>query len=274
MDKISIPEQDVVALEKVATHVAGLRVLIVNVYAISRPTGEWLLVDCGLPHFAGRIRRWVHQHFGQGERPTAILLTHGHFDHTGSVEELVGEWNVPVYVHPLELPYVTGISEYPPPDSTVGGGLMALLCKLYPREPVDVGLRVRLLPRDGTIPGFPEWRWIHTPGHTVGHVSLFRDLDRVMIAGDAFATTKQESFLAAATQRPELHGPPAYFTTDWDAARDSVVRLADLQPAVVAPGHGRPLAGPDVKGALDDLARNFDRVARPAHGRYVHQPAA
>jgi glyoxylase-like metal-dependent hydrolase (beta-lactamase superfamily II) len=66
-----------------------------------------------------------------------------------------------------------------------------------------------MLPEDGTIPGFPEWRWIHTPGHTVGHVSFFRDSDRVLIAGDALATTKQESFLAAAAQTPELHGPPA-----------------------------------------------------------------
>jgi glyoxylase-like metal-dependent hydrolase (beta-lactamase superfamily II) len=108
----------------------------------------------------------------------------------------------------------------------------------------------------------------------VGHVSLFRESDRVLIAGDAFATTRQESFLAVATQRPELHGPPAYMTTDWDRARQSVERLADLRPNCVAAGHGRPLAGPDVADALAALARDFDKVARPAHGRYVDQPAA
>lgn len=98
MDKISIPEQDVVALEGVAPQVAGLRVLIVNVYAISEANGEWMLIDCGLPHSAGRIRRWAHQRFGES-RPQAILLTHGHFDHAGSVEELATGWNVPVFVH-------------------------------------------------------------------------------------------------------------------------------------------------------------------------------
>ena len=41
----------------------------------------------------------------------------------------------------------------------------------------------------------PGWRWVHTPGHTAGHVSLFRDADRTLIAGDAFVTTKQESAL-------------------------------------------------------------------------------
>jgi len=274
MDKIAIPEQDVVPFESIAPRIAGLRVLIVNVYAISRPSGEWVLIDCGLPHSQGRIRRWAEDHFGHGRRPDYILLTHGHFDHTGSVEELAAEWDVPVYVHPLELPYVTGQSEYPPPDPTVGGGLMAMLSKLYPRGPVDLGRRVRVLPQDGSIPGFEDWRWLHTPGHTVGHISLFRDEDRVMIAGDAFVTTKQESLLAVATQRPELHGPPAYYTTDWGAARCSVERLAELRPAIVATGHGQPLAGPDVAGLLTELASKFDTVARPSHGRYVNEPVA
>lgn len=274
MEKISIPEQDVVALDRVAPHVTGLRLMFVNLYAISWSTGEWMLVDCGIPHAQARIRSWAEQHFGAGARPSGIVLTHGHFDHAGSLKELADDWDVPVYVHPRELPYVTGQQEYPPPDPMVGGGLMALFSKLYPRGPEDIGCQVRLLPEDGHIPGFPEWRWLHTPGHTEGHVSLFRDSDRVLIAGDAFSTTKAESLLAVATQRPELHGPPAYFTTDWISARRSVERLAALRPEAVATGHGKPLAGSEVAGALITLAANFDRVARPAHGRYVDRPAA
>jgi glyoxylase-like metal-dependent hydrolase (beta-lactamase superfamily II) len=151
---------------------------------------------------------------------------------------------------------------------------MALMSRLYPRGPVDVGSHGQMLPEDGSIPGFPEWRWIHTPGHTEGHVSLFREQDRTLIAGDAFVTTKQESLLAAMTKPPELHGPPAYYTTNWDAARDSVRRLAELRPAAVATGHGKPLAGADVADRLAELARDFDTVARPEHGRYVNEPAA
>jgi glyoxylase-like metal-dependent hydrolase (beta-lactamase superfamily II) len=127
-----------------------------------------------------------------------------------------------------------------------------------PKDQYTPDFRERI-PEDGSVPGFPEWRWIHTPGHSDGHVSLFREQDRTLIAGHAFVTTKQESFLAAMTQRPELHGPPAYFTTDWDA---------------VATGHGKPLAGADVANTLDTLARDFDRVARPEHGRYVNDHAS
>ncbi|HEX3878712.1 MAG TPA: MBL fold metallo-hydrolase [Bryobacteraceae bacterium] len=274
MDKIPIPEQDVVALDSVGSDVSGLRVLIVNVFAIARPSGEWMLVDCGLPHQDSRIRRWTEEQFGKGARPEAILLTHGHSDHTGSVEDLASQWDVPVYAHPLELPYVTGQKSYPPPDPSVGGGLMSLLSKLFPRDPVDLGSRARPLPESGEVPAFPEWRWIHTPGHTPGHVSFFRELDRLLIVGDALSTTKQESFMAVALQSPEIHGPPAYMTTDWDRARESVEQLSTLRPQTIAAGHGRPLSGPDVADALAVLARDFDRVARPTHGRYVDHPAA
>jgi glyoxylase-like metal-dependent hydrolase (beta-lactamase superfamily II) len=65
------------------------------------------------------------------------------------------------------------------------------------------------------------------------------------------------------TQKPELHGPPPYYTPDWDQARDSVEKLAALRPAVLAPGHGMPMAGDEVASALDMLAADFDRIARP-----------
>ena len=146
---------------------------------------------------------------------------------------------------------------------------MARMAALYPRGPIDIGPVAIPLPSDRTVPNLPGWQWIHTPGHTDGHVSLFRDMDRTLVVGDAFCTTKQESFLAVATQRPELHGPPSYFTTNWDAARESVRQLAALEPARVAPGHGQPMAGDDTTDALQLLAEQFDLRARPAHGRYV-----
>ena len=61
---------------------------------------------------------------------------------------------------------------------------MARLSSLYPRGPIDLGQRVRSLPSDGSVPGMPGWRWIFTPGHTAGHVSLWRDEDALLLAGD------------------------------------------------------------------------------------------
>jgi glyoxylase-like metal-dependent hydrolase (beta-lactamase superfamily II) len=207
--------------------------------------------------------------FGELNAPTSIVLTHGHFDHVGALKDLAEGWDVPVYAHELEARYLTGKAEYPPPDPKVGGGLLALMSPLYPRGPVDISSNLVILPQDGTVPELPGWQWIDTPGHTDGHVSFYRERDRVLIAGDAFCTTKAESAMAIATQKPELHGPPAYYTSDWDAAKRSVEKLAELRPLTVAPGHGRPMAGPDVADGLMELARRFDEVARPKRGRYA-----
>jgi glyoxylase-like metal-dependent hydrolase (beta-lactamase superfamily II) len=259
-----------------ADDVAYLRTGIVNVYFYGREGAgdrEWVLIDAGLHGFAHAIQAAAEHRFGAGSRPGAIVLTHGHFDHVGALRDLAERWDAPVYAHEIETPYLTGRSAYPPPDPTVGGGAMALLSWTYPRGPIDLGGRVRTLSYDGSVPGMPGWRWIHTPGHTPGHVSLFRDADRTLIAGDAFVTTRQESLVAALTQRPELHGPPMYYTPDWEDAATSVRRLAALEPEIAATGHGVPMHGPEMRNALHELARDFEHLGRPAHGRYVNRPA-
>ena len=260
----------------VAADVAYLRTVFVNLFFYGTPaaaSGSWVLIDAGLPGSAPWIIGAAEERFGPWAQPSAIILTHGHFDHVGALHALLEKWDVPVYAHRLELPYLTGQSGYPPPDPTVGGGAMAALSRFYPCGPYDFGDRVQPLPPDGSVPGMPGWRWIHTPGHTPGHVALYRESDRTLIAGDAFVTTKQESAIAALTQRPEIHGPPAYFTPDWVSARRSVEQLLALEPLRVATGHGPPLEGEGMLHDLRQLARNFERLAVPRRGRYVRQPA-
>lgn len=75
---------------------------------------------------------------------------------------------------------------------------MPLLVPLFPRRPIDVSRWLQRLPEDGSVPQMPGWRWIHTPGHTPGHISFWRERDRTIIAGDAFITTNQESAYAVA----------------------------------------------------------------------------
>jgi glyoxylase-like metal-dependent hydrolase (beta-lactamase superfamily II) len=259
----------------VTASLAGLRIGIVNVYLYGAPSagdGRWVLIDAALHGSDERIVHAAEELYGQGTRPGAIVLTHGHFDHVGALRDLALLWDVPIYAHELELPYLDGRSAYPPPDPTVGGGAMAALSRLYPRGPIDVSEWLRALPADGAVPGMPGWRWIHTPGHTPGHVSLYHAGEGTLLAGDAFVTTKQESMLAALTQRPEIHGPPAYYTTDWESAKASVRRLSAMEPEVAATGHGRPLRGPLMREGLRTLAQDFDTLAVPRRGRYVNAP--
>ncbi|MFD2673617.1 MBL fold metallo-hydrolase [Marinicrinis sediminis] len=249
-----------------------MRAMIVNLLMIGEASqGQWTLIDTGIPGFADRIAHAAKQRFGT-EKPSSIILTHGHFDHVGSLKALLTRWeDVPVYAHRLELPFLQGDADYLPADPTVGGGLMAELAPLYPHKGIDLGGRVEALPEDGSVPTLPEWTVIETPGHTDGHIALFRERDRTIIAGDAFITVKQESALAVLLQQEEIHGPPTYFTPNWDAAGDSVRRLAALLPEVAITGHGKPVTGQALIEGLDQLAQHFEEKAIPEHGRYVVQ---
>jgi glyoxylase-like metal-dependent hydrolase (beta-lactamase superfamily II) len=249
------------AMNQVAEGVRGLRIGFVNVFAVMHANGSWTLVDAGVPYSAGYIRTWAEKEFDGP--PNAIVLTHGHFDHVSGAPDLAEEWRVPVYAHRLEVPYLDGKREYPAPKTGAGGGLMSLLAPIYPRGPVDLGQHLRPLAESQNViqtSALPEWQILHTPGHTAGHISLFRPADHTLLAGDAFCTTRPESFFASTiAQPPELHGPPAYFTEDYVAAADSIRRLAMLHPRVVAPGHGKPLAGPELEKKLAQLAVQFLR---------------
>ena len=256
-------------LEQVAPGVARLGIVFVNVFALGQPGGPWVLVDAGLKGSAGYIRRAMERRFGDGSRPEAILLTHGHFDHVGSALELAGEWDVPLYAHPLEMPYLTGRSDYPPRDPTMGGA-MAQMSRIMPDHGYDFGDRVRTLPPDGGVPGLPSWRWLHTPGHTPGHISLWREADGVLLASDAFATMNLDSWSAYFTRKRELSGPSPPFTFDWETTRESIGKLADLEPKVVAAGHGLPIAGDRVASELRGFIEGF---SPPQRGRYVGSPA-
>ncbi|MFF2090065.1 MBL fold metallo-hydrolase [Paenibacillus sp. NPDC058174] len=240
-----------------------LRAAISNVIFIGAPGSEdWVLVDTGISTFGDNIRSFAAKRFSSS-KPKAILLTHGHFDHVGSLVDLLKHWDVPVYAHPLEVPFLNGTADYPPGNPSVGGGLMAALSPLYPHKGIDVRLWLQPLPDNGVIPGLPEWQWLHTPGHTEGHVSLFRKRDGIIIAGDAFITVKQESALAVLTQEKEIHGPPAYFTFNWQQSWASVRKLAELNPLTAITGHGHPMFGGDLQAGLQRLAEEFDRMAIP-----------
>jgi glyoxylase-like metal-dependent hydrolase (beta-lactamase superfamily II) len=265
-------------LQPLPSDVDYLTTLLVNVAFIGQPDpnsimSDWVLVDAGIPFHAARIAAFAAERFGPVP-PRAVLLTHGHFDHVGSLGALLRRWpETPVYAHRLELPYLTGRSSYPPPDPTVGGGMMTRTSPIFPRRAHDFRPNVMPLSPDGVVPFLPDWRWIHTPGHSPGHVSFFRESDGMLLAGDAFVTQKQESLTGALTQRYVVHGPPTYFTSDWISAKTSVQELARLKPRYAITGHGLPVANPRLAHDLNLLASRFDEIAVPADGRYVRQPA-
>jgi glyoxylase-like metal-dependent hydrolase (beta-lactamase superfamily II) len=245
---------------------------ISNVFLIGNPavSSNWVLIDAGMPRSAEKILKAAEKRFGPDHQLQSILLTHGHFDHVGAIIDILEKHPVPVYAHKEEFPYLTGMENYPEPDSGVEGGIVAKISKTFPIQAINISEHLLELPEDGSVPGLPEWRWLHTPGHTKGHVSFFKELGRVLIAGDAFTTVKQDSLYKVIRQKKQVHGPPVYLTTDWRASWESVCKLADLEPSVAATGHGKPMKRSALAEGLVDLAKHFPDTAVPSHGKFVH----
>jgi glyoxylase-like metal-dependent hydrolase (beta-lactamase superfamily II) len=220
-----------------------------NVYFV-QSAETWVLVDTMWRGRAELIKSAAETLFGADTRPRAIVLTHVHPDHAGSAAELAHGWDVTVYVHPDELPL--------PPSGRIIGALAGVERRwMFP--PGQDGLR-SIDPNVG-VPGLPDWQVVPTPGHTPGHLALFREADRALIAGDAVLTVNLNSPGDALSLRHTLGGPPRFATWNWLAATGSVSELARLEPAVLAPGHGRPMTGPVLAPALKALGEQLSNPA-------------
>lgn len=244
---------------------------IVNIAMITLSSGDWVLVDAGMPKSSKAILKAAEEVYGENKPPLAIILTHGHFDHVGSIVDLLEEWNVPVYAHPLEFPYLTGRQAYPEPDTSVEGGMLAKISSLYPHEAIDIAEALVQLPFGGTVPHLPDWQWIHTPGHSHGQIALFRESDGLLISADAIITVRQDAMYNVLVQKKEVCGPPVYLTTDWDNAYTSVKFLANLKPEILLPGHGTVMEGEELRSGLERLVEEWDELAVPEHGRWVNK---
>ena len=117
----------------------------------------------------------------------------------------------------------------------------------------------RAVDATGRLSDLPDWQVIHTPGHTPGHLSLFRPSDRLLISGDAVLTLQVNSPIGLLRGRRGLSGPPWYTTWSPRLAKATIAALAALAPRILATGHGPPMVGPDTAEALRELGARDPR---------------
>ena len=245
-----------------------------NVYFV-RSGSSWVLIDAASAHCGELIRKIAESLFGANTPPTAILLTHDHPDHAGSVRELVSLWDCPVFVHPDELPLtaIEDLSTVRRYANPLDRWVILPLLRVMPRRRVEAMFArsslkgvVQAFDPGAAVPGLPDWEYILTSGHTPGHVAFFRKSDHTLITGDALLTADLNSFWgfllwSLHRNKQRVSGPPRYSTWRWQAAKKSVAVLAKLEPRVMACGHGIPMMGDQT---IRELRASADHFSCPA----------
>jgi glyoxylase-like metal-dependent hydrolase (beta-lactamase superfamily II) len=175
-----------------------------------------VLIDAGLVWDGGRILKQL-----KGREINAHALTHAHLDHFGSSHKVCST---------LGIPYWAGAADVEACETgkMIGPGGRKL--KTAPGHPVDRALR-----EGDEVGGFTV---LDTPGHSPGHVSYWRESDRVLVCGDVM--WGYNPFLFSGGMRE----PYTAFSPDHRQNRESARRLAELEPQLVCFGHGAPLRDP------------------------------
>lgn len=200
---------------------------VVNAYLVPEDDGL-TLVDTGLPRSAGRITQEA-ERLGAGIK--RIVLTHAHQDHIGSLDALVerlGDVEVLITARDARL-----LAKDKTPD---------------PGEPADAKLRggytgASTRPTRTIAPGerIGSLEVVAAPGHTPGQVALLDVRDRTLLCGDAYSTLGG----VETTARPNRRFPfPALATWHRPTALATARELRALDPARLAPGHGRIVDAP------------------------------
>jgi hydroxyacylglutathione hydrolase len=200
--------------------------------------------DAGTKSMTRAVRRTA-ERLGGLKR---VVLGHAHADHRGTAPSL----GAPVHCHPDEVADAESSARFAP-YMDISQLPFAPVRWIYPFLfwRWDGGA-VRI---DGTVSEGDEvagFRVMHFPGHAPGLIGLWRERDRLAIVSDVVY------LVDSARLRPLPHGEASVPHPAWAwnhaMAKESVRRLAALEPATVCTGHGEPLRGPNLRETLERAA--------------------
>jgi glyoxylase-like metal-dependent hydrolase (beta-lactamase superfamily II) len=205
-------------------------------YGINWYLADDVLIDAGAKIDKGRILKQL-----RGHKVSAHALTHAHPDHQGASDAVCTQLGIPFLVPERDVAAAEdpNVIKQRQPDHFMPKLMQAMFAG--PGHKVD-----QVLHEGDQVGGFTV---LDTPGHSAGHVSFWRESDRVLICGDVINT--MHPFLMTRGVREPLD----FFTPDPAENRRSIKRIADLNPSLVLVGHGPPLR--DVQ-QLNDLASRLE----------------
>ena len=143
-----------------------------NCWVLAAEKGsECIIVDPGMPDISAEIEMIIEE---EGLKPVAVLLTHGHLDHTFSVIPLADGYGIPAYIHSEDRKALLN------PELLLGKEFASSLSAMSWSEPSQVR-ELRNYQKFEAV-GL-DITAIHAPGHTAGSL-MFTVNDEVLISGD------------------------------------------------------------------------------------------
>lgn len=205
------------------------------------------VVDAGL---RGRSANILNEVRRLGYKPSDvahIILTHHHADHIGSLAELKKATGAKVMAHPTDAPYIDGTLPQPGPARPKWlSKMLSPFGRMWATTPAEVD---KLLNDSEELPMLGGIKILHTPGHTLGSISLLLLQEKLVIVGDLL------------THRFRLSMPSRLFTVDMEQEVNSIKKLAGLDFDAIAFGHGRPILR-EAHQAVTGFARVTARVEK------------
>ncbi|WP_256992179.1 MBL fold metallo-hydrolase [Paenibacillus sp. XY044] len=185
---------------------------------VIRDEHSYVLVDTGMPGCYEKIVELMSQAGVDPAVPHSIILTHQDIDHVGGLPQFKGE-GVEVYAHAEDQPYIDGLKPMIKfsPDRKKGllESLPAHLADAFETTFSGKVANVTRLLSDGEkLPFGGGLTVIYTPGHTPGHISLYHELSKTLITGDAMVV-----------HNGELQGPNPPVTPNMDEAMRSITKF-------------------------------------------------
>ncbi|OGO17781.1 MAG: hypothetical protein A2Z14_06925 [Chloroflexi bacterium RBG_16_48_8] len=223
MSEFQIVTENIARLE-LQYKMADLISIAVAVWLVRGKEG-FVLIDSGPPKTAGDMVEAVSEATG-GRGPSVVLLTHGHFNHTGGLSALRLAWNPPIAAHVLEAPYIVGSKDYARIRSNHPAYWLGSL--LMESTPWSIS-NISHINQGQTILGLNV---IHLPGHTPGHTGFIHMKDQACICGDAVMNIGHR-----------LMAPLTFTTPNPKIAKNSIFRLTERNFQHLLPSHGPPIMG-------------------------------
>ena len=201
------------------------------------------VIDSGWRHFHNRpVLSYLRKLGYEPGSVSGLISTHYHPDHAGGMAALRRATGAPVAAHRIEAPHLAGEPGKAIPNPVKPRWLRPLMWPLIaPMTPPTFPVATTLDDGD-TLPLLGGAHVIHTPGHTPGSISLHFPNEGVLLVADAVQRYQDRLTL-----------PSRWFSSDMEAAKGSVRKLAELDFDVMCFSHFEPMRH-GARAALRSLA--------------------